>query len=64
VEAFSAHADQFELLDWLRGFKKFPQEVFVNHGEAVAANTLAQKIHQEFGVEVHIPKIGDTFELS
>jgi metallo-beta-lactamase family protein len=64
VEAFSAHADQFELLDWLRGFKKFPRKVFVNHGEAVAANTLAQKIHQEFGVEVHIPKIGDTFELS
>jgi len=64
VEAFSAHADQSELLDWLRGFKKFPQEVFVNHGEAIAANTLAQKIHQEFSVEVHIPKIGDTFELS
>lgn len=64
VEAFSAHADQFELLDWLRGFKKFPRKVFVNHGEAVAANTLAQKIHQEFSVEVHIPKIGDTFELS
>jgi metallo-beta-lactamase family protein len=64
VEAFSAHADQLEILDWLKGFEKFPSKVFMNHGEAVATTTLAQKIHEEFGVDVYTPKIGDSFELS
>jgi metallo-beta-lactamase family protein len=64
LEAFSAHANQLEIMDWLKGFEKFPSKVFVNHGEAVATTTLAQKIHQEFDVDVYTPKIGDSFELS
>lgn len=64
LDAFSAHADQFELLDWLKGFKSFPSKVFVNHGEATATTALAQKIRQEFRVEVYTPKVGDSFELS
>ncbi len=63
LDGFSAHADQSELLDWLRGFSRFPEKVFVNHGENIPAATLAEKIRQEFEAEVYLPKMGDSVKL-
>jgi metallo-beta-lactamase family protein len=45
ISSMSAHADQFEILDWLRSFKKFPKNVFIVHGEPQAADALRVRIN-------------------
>jgi len=49
IGGLSAHADKAGLLDWLRGFKKTPQSVFVVHGEPKAAQAFATSIRDELG---------------
>ncbi|KAF0161071.1 MAG: metallo-beta-lactamase family protein, partial [Caulobacteraceae bacterium] len=44
LDGFSAHADQGELLRWLRGFQHAPRHTYVVHGEDSAADTLASVI--------------------
>lgn len=63
LDEFSAHADRSEMLEWLRGFQKFPGQVFLNHGEPGAIEAMAQTIRQEFGAKVVIPKVGDSYLL-
>jgi predicted metal-dependent RNase len=41
LDGFSAHADQEEILRWLRTFKKPPRMTYVVHGEPAAASTFA-----------------------
>ncbi len=55
IGGFSAHADQKDLLEWVGHFESKPR-VFLVHGEPVATETLAGKIRQLLGLEVHIPK--------
>ena len=47
IGGLSAHADQAGLLDWLRGFRKPPQTVFVVHGEPESSSVLAECIREE-----------------
>jgi metallo-beta-lactamase family protein len=63
MDAYSAHADRSELLEWLEGFKRFPRRVFLVHGEPQASESLAAAIRQRFGTEVKVPRPGETFEL-
>ncbi|MGV3617486.1 MAG: MBL fold metallo-hydrolase RNA specificity domain-containing protein [Fimbriimonas sp.] len=63
VNALSAHADQGEILRWLRGFKSPPRRTFLVHGEPPAQAALQEKIRAELGWEVVIPKHGETFGL-
>ncbi len=71
---YSAHADQFYLMDWVKSFQKpgltdvvgQPHElkkVFVVQGEAEPAATLASLIRDELGVDSAVPKIGEVVEL-
>jgi metallo-beta-lactamase family protein len=55
IGGFSAHADQNDLLEWAGHFESKPR-VFLVHGEPVATETLAGKIKQLLGLEVHIPR--------
>lgn len=55
----SAHADQGELINWLRAFKKRPRQVFLVHGEPCAQDALRVKIKDELGIKVTIPKQGE-----
>jgi metallo-beta-lactamase family protein len=57
IDGFSAHADESELLDWLRGFTKGRKlrRVFVVHGDPDAQAALAPKI-RALGFGVHAPK--------
>jgi metallo-beta-lactamase family protein len=57
IDGFSAHADESELLDWLRGFTKGRRlrRVFVVHGDPDAQAALAPKI-RALGFDVHSPK--------
>jgi len=43
-DAYSAHADQGELLRWLDGFRHPPGMTYLVHGEASAAEALRQKV--------------------
>ncbi len=64
LDAFSAHAGQSEIMNWLRAFKKFPSQIFLNHGEPIAIEALAQVIRNEFGTKVIIPEIKESYQLT
>jgi metallo-beta-lactamase family protein len=47
ISGFSAHADESELLDWLRAFgaaKRKPKAVFLVHGDPAAREALAPRV--------------------
>jgi len=46
---FSVHADQSELIDWLRDAPSEPDTVYIVHGEARAASTLRDAVHAQLG---------------
>ncbi len=56
VPAFSVHADQTEMLDWLRAAQRAPEVAFVVHGERVAADALHAKIESELGWTAAVPR--------
>jgi metallo-beta-lactamase family protein len=63
LDAFSAHAGRNEILGWLRAFKKFPSQIFLNHGEPYATRAIADAIRNEFDSNVIIPEVGQRFRL-
>lgn len=63
LEALSAHADLVDILDWLKGFKRPPKKIFINHGEPEASKALAEQIRLNFGYEAVVPKMNEEFEL-
>ncbi|MGB5666697.1 MAG: MBL fold metallo-hydrolase [Maribacter sp.] len=63
LESLSAHADQTELLNWLKKIKNIPEKVFLIHGEPTALDAFRSKIRDEFKWHVHIPKLYETVEL-
>lgn len=64
IEGYSSHADQRELLDWLRNFTTPPQRVFLVHGEPEAASVLARLIEDQLAFPVTIPAWQDEVELT
>jgi metallo-beta-lactamase family protein len=70
ISGFSAHADESELLDWVRNFgngKKpgdpgYPRTVFLVHGDPEAQLAIAPKV-EELGYRVHIPRWREQVEL-
>lgn len=62
LEDLSAHADYQELLDWLAPLKT-PRHVFVTHGEAVAADSLRQKLAHQRQWPASVPEQGDEVTL-
>ncbi len=63
ADGFSAHADRNELLDWVRPIASGLQGAFVVHGEAEAAEALAQGL-RELGVKNALaPTLGQCIEL-
>lgn len=63
MNSLSAHADQGEILKWLRGFKTPPRMTFIVHGEPEPQAILAAKIREVLGWEVSIPHQGEAFDL-
>jgi metallo-beta-lactamase family protein len=56
IGGLSAHADQSELITWLRGFKSTPQHIYLVHGEPCAQEALRVKIKDELHIEAIIPQ--------
>jgi len=56
IGGLSAHADQSELIAWLKGFDEIPERVFLVHGEPGAQEVLRVKIRDELAVKAVILK--------
>lgn len=63
VNGFSAHADQRELLSWLRGFEAPPSQTFVVHGEPEGSAAFAALIKQDLGWNVSVPALNEQFSF-
>ncbi|MFP8892826.1 MBL fold metallo-hydrolase RNA specificity domain-containing protein [Chryseobacterium sp. EZn1] len=56
ITGLSAHADQAELLEWIRKYKIPPKQVMLVHGELSALEALRVKIQTELQIPVKILK--------
>ena len=56
LDGFSAHADQSEIVRWLRTFQKAPRKTYIVHGEPPAASALAEVIRGQLKWRVEIAK--------
>jgi metallo-beta-lactamase family protein len=56
VPAFSVHADQHELIDWLRGASRAPQTTYVVHGESTAAQAMCDAIGNQLHWNAVVPR--------
>lgn len=63
IQSLSAHADQRELIQWMKKIKKSPKVVFINHGEPGPADCLRVKLADELGWEAIIPTENEIFEI-
>ncbi|MFH0819258.1 MAG: MBL fold metallo-hydrolase [Patescibacteria group bacterium] len=63
VGAYSAHADQPKLINWLEQFSKKPKKIFITHGEMENATALADVIKQKMNIATEIPESNYSIEL-
>lgn len=64
LEELSGHADQRELIEWMRPIAEGLKKVFLVHGEPAQGAALAKVITKEFGIEAVQPDRGDSFILN
>lgn len=63
INAYSAHADEGELLAFISRISAGPQRAFVVHGEPRAAEAVAAALRRSGIEQVSVPARGDQFEL-
>lgn len=63
INAFSGHADQSELIDWLQHFKSPPKLTFINHGEPHQSQALKTKIRTTLNWNCTVAKMNKTYTL-
>jgi metallo-beta-lactamase family protein len=63
LDNFSAHADAAEIVQWMRGFAKAPQQTFITHGEPAAADAMRQRIERELRWPCHVPDYLESVSL-
>ena len=61
---FSAHADQREILQWLRQMPKPPKRIFLTHGEDGPRGVLKSVIEKELGWNVALPHLNEIVDLT
>ncbi|OIO04177.1 MAG: MBL fold hydrolase [Desulfovibrionaceae bacterium CG1_02_65_16] len=55
IGGFSAHAGQTEILQWLKSFDGKDTKVILVHGEVRALDALSAIVHDQLGMDVHVP---------
>ena len=63
LNELSGHADQKELIDWMRPIAKGLKKVFLVHGELSQGAALSQLIQKTYGIETVQASRGDSVEL-
>ena len=61
-EAFSSHADQAELINWVKGSKA--KKIFLIHGEEKSKIDLKKTLANQVEAEVILPQKNETFDLA
>ncbi|MBQ4802960.1 MBL fold metallo-hydrolase [Aquimarina sp. MMG015] len=64
IESLSAHADQYELLDWVSKIKNIPEKVFLIHGEPSASEAFDTKLKHTLNWKTHIPKLHEVLNIT
>jgi metallo-beta-lactamase family protein len=64
IDGFSAHADQAEILRWLRTFKKPPRRTYIVHGEPSASSALAAVIGKQLKWPVAVARLNQIISLA
>ncbi len=64
LSALSAHADQREILEWLKGFRAPPKMTFIVHGEPQAADALRVRLRDSLNWFAEIPAQFEVKKLS
>ena len=59
----SGHADKNGLLQWINGFEKKPEKVFVVHGEDSVCTLFTECLKGEHGLDAYAPYSGTRFDL-
>jgi metallo-beta-lactamase family protein len=63
ISGFSAHADEPELLAWLRNFTVAPKLTFIVHGDPAAQTAFEPKV-KGLGFATKVPRWRETVELT
>ena len=63
LDAFSGHADQQGILDFIEKIEKKPKRIFLVHGEYEGQKILAEAIESKFGIDVVIPERDERYYL-
>jgi len=63
IGGYSAHADQKQLLAWLKPMRLNLKKAFIVQGEESEMLPLSQKIKDELAIETHIPSLGEEVML-
>lgn len=61
--AYSAHADQHKLLEWIQACPTLPKHVYCTHGEEAAAAALASRVTEECGIPADVPRFEQMISL-
>jgi metallo-beta-lactamase family protein len=64
MDFFSAHADQEELISWVKQLNPAPKQIIITHAEPDAAHILKQKIESELQINTRIAKDLETLIFS
>jgi metallo-beta-lactamase family protein len=64
INELSGHADQHELLAWVKPIVPGLKKVFLVHGEPLQSAALAKAIQQQYRLDITVPARGDTFTLA
>ncbi|MGQ9919166.1 MAG: MBL fold metallo-hydrolase RNA specificity domain-containing protein [Bryobacteraceae bacterium] len=64
LNELSGHADQHELLEWIRPAARTLKGVFLVHGEPSQSAALKKAIHERYGLDAVVPSRGDSFTLA
>ena len=63
LNELSGHADQSELLAWIKPIAPKLKRIFLVHGEPRQSEALAQAIKSIYGIDTLIPKRGESVTL-
>ncbi len=63
IEGFSGHADKIGLMNWLRGFKNKPKNVFVVHGEPESKEEFSKNVDETLGISCIIPQYNTIYDI-
>ena len=63
IGAYSAHADQRQLLNWIEAAAKLPTQIYCNHGEENASAALATRITEQLNIQADVPRFEQIITL-